>query len=188
MFQDLHFGVRMLLKSKGFTLIVVLSLALGIGANSAIFSLIDAVLLKALPVKNPEQLFFIERGGVSQGPKRSSNISYTFFDQLRARHDVLAGVCAFAGISLTVRIDGEAEFVQGQRVSGGFFEALGVHALLGRTLTEDDDKIPGGHPVAVISYNYWQRRFARDPAIVGKTIEVNGYPFTIIGVTTRDFF
>ena len=189
MFQDLRYGARMLLKNKAFTFVAVLSLALGIGANTAIFSLLDAVLLKMLPVKTPEQLVFLERSGVPQGPKRSSNLSYAFFEQLRAQHEALAGVCTFASSPrVNVAVDGQAEVADVQRVSGSFFALLGVNALLGRTITEEDDKVPGGHPVVVISHHYWQRRFARDPAIVGKTIVVNGHPFTIIGVTPPDFF
>jgi predicted permease len=187
--RDLRYGLQMLRRNPGFTAVAVLSLALGIGANTAIFSLMDAVLLKMLPVKNPEQLFFIERAGVPQSAKRSSNLSHAYFEQLRARRETLGGVCEF-GYSLRVNVvvDGQAEVAQAQQVSGDFFATLGVNALLGRVLTEDDDRVPGGHPVAVISHNYWQRRFARDPAIVGKGVAVNGRPFTIIGVTPPDFF
>jgi predicted permease len=189
LWQDLRYGLRALGSNPAFAAVAVLSLALGIGANTAIFSLMDAVLLKTLPVKNPEQLFFIERNGVPPSSKRSSNLSHAFFEQLRARRETLAMVCEF-GYSqrINVVVDGQAEVAQAQQVSGDFFATLGVNALLGRTLTEDDDKVPGGHPVAVISHNYWQRRFARDPAIVGKSAAVNGHPFTIIGVTPSDFF
>jgi predicted permease len=189
LWRDLRYGLQALRRNPGFTAVAALSLALGIGANTAIFSLMDAVLLKMLPVKNPEQLVFLEMEGVPEVDKVGSNLSYAFFEQLRARRETLAGVCAFASSwRANVVVDGQAEVAQAQRVSGGFFATLGVGALLGRTLTEDDDKIPGGHPVAVISYNYWERRFARDPAIVGKSVAVNGHPFTIIGVTPQDFF
>ena len=189
LWQDLRYGLRTLGRNPGFAAIAALSLALGIGANTAIFSLMDSVLLKMLPVKNPEQLFFIEKAGVPPSSKPSSNLSHAFFERLRAQRETLAGVCEF-GYSqrVNVVVEGQAEVAQAQQVSGDFFATLGVNALLGRTLTEDDDKTPGGHPVAVISHNYWQGRFARDPAIVGKNIAVNGHPFTIIGVTTPDFF
>jgi predicted permease len=187
MFQDLRFGVRMLLKSKGFTLVAVFSLALGIGANTAIFSLIDAVLLKMLPVKNPEQLVFLERGDVPPGPQRS--LSPAFFEQAHAQRETLAGVCTFLNHPrVNVVLDGQAEVANAQRVTGGFFAVLGVNPLLGRTITEEDDKVPGAHPVVVISYRYWSRRFASDPGVVGKTISLNGSPFTIIGVTPPEFF
>jgi predicted permease len=187
--QDLRFGARMLLKHKGFTAVAVLSLALGIGANTAIFSLLDAVLLKMLPVKNPEQLVFLETDGGSSAGKRRSDLSYDFYEQLRQHTETLAGVCTFSNRSpLNVLVDGQAQVAQVQQVSGSFFAVLGVNALLGRTLTDEDDKVPGGHPVAVISHNYWQRRFARDPAIVGEAISVTGYPFTVIGVAPPEFF
>ncbi len=185
--QDLRYGLRMLWKNKGFTAIAVLSLALGIGANTAIFSLVDTVLIKTLPVKNPEQLVFLERGDVPPGPQRS--LSRAFFEQARMQHELLAGVCTFFTDSrVNVVLDGQAEAASAQRVTGSFFAVLGVNTLLGRTITEEDDKVPGAHPVVVISYRYWRRRFASDPAIVGKTILLNGHPFTIIGVTPPEFF
>src|SRR5262245_33476763 len=178
--QDLRYGLRMLWKNKGFTAIAVLSLALGIGANTAIFSLVDTVLLKTLPVKNPEQLVFLE------GPMRT--VSYAFYEQARAQRETLAGVCNFDSSRVNVALDGQAEVAKAQRVTGGFFAVLGVNALFGRTITEEDDKVPGAHPVVVISHRYWQGRFAADPAIVGKTIALNGHPFTIIVVTPPEFF
>src|SRR5262245_2174422 len=188
LWEDLRYALRMLGRNPGFASVAVLSLALGIGANTAIFSLLDAVLLKTLPVKNPEQLVFLERGGGPPSPKRSSNLTYPFFEQLRAPNEALAGACTFVGGSVNVRVDGQSEVAQGQRVSGGFFTTLGVGALLGRIISEEDDKVPGAHPVVVISHHYWWRRFAGDPAIVGKRIALNGHPFTIIGVTPPDFF
>jgi predicted permease len=189
LWRDFRYGLQMLGRNPAFTAAAVLSLALGIGANTAIFSLMDAVLLKMLPVKNPEQLFFLERSGVRRGFKEGSGLSYAFIEQLRARREAIAEVCAIdPGGQVNVVMDGQAEVAQWQLVSGGFFATLGVNALLGRTIIEEDDKIPGGHLVAVISYNYWQRRFARDPAIVGKSLAMNGHPFTIIGVTPPDFF
>src|SRR5262245_21724898 len=189
LWRDLRYGLQTLRRNPGFTAVAALSLTLGIGANTAVFSLMDTVLLKMLPVKNPEQLVFLEMESVPNVDKVGSNLSYAFFEQLRARREAIAGVCSFSSsLRDNVVVDGQAEVAQAQRVSGGFFATLGVGALLGRTLTEDDDKIPGGHPVSVISYNYWQRRFARDPAVVGKIVSVNGHPFTLIGVTPPDFF
>jgi len=151
--------------------------------------MMDAVLFKLLPVKNPEQLVFLERGDLPPGLKRGSQISHTFFEQLRAQHEILAGLCTFlSSPRINVVMDGQAEVANAQRVSGDFFGVLGVNALLGRTITEEDDQVPGGHPVVVISHRYWQRRFARDSAIVGKQIMVNNHPFTIIGVTPPEFF
>src|SRR5262245_26968986 len=189
LWQDLRYGLQMLRLNPGFTAVAMLSLALGIGANTAIFSLMDAVLLKMLPVKNPEQLFFLERSGVQRRLKEGSGLSYVFFEQLRARREAIAGGCAFdPSWRVNVVMDGQAEVAQGQLVSGGFCSTLGVNALLGRTITDEDSKIPGGHLVAVISYYYWQRRYTCDPGIVGKSVALNGHPFTVIGVTPPDFF
>ena len=189
LWRDLRYGLQMLRRDPGFTAAAVFSLALGIGANTAIFSLMDAVLLKMLPVKNPEQLFFLERRGVQRNDREGNGLSHAFFEQLRAQRVVLAAVCAFDGSTrISVAVDGQVEVAHSQVVSGSFFAALGVNAVFGRVFTDDDNKIPGGHPVLVISDNYWQRRFARDPAIVGKSVAVNGHPFTIIGVTPPDFF
>jgi len=186
--QDLRYGARMLLKHPGLTLIAVLSLALGIGANSAIFSLLDAVLLKTLPVKNPEQFVLLSRSH-PQGSKLSSNISYPVFAQLREQNHVCAGMFTVLDfVRLNASVNGQAEMVEGQLVSGSFHSVLGVKAVLGRTFSADDDQVPGANPVAVISDGYWQRRFARDPAVIGKSIILNGAPFTIVGVTPPEFF
>ena len=186
--QDIRYGLRMLWKDKGFTAVALFSLALGIGANTAIFSLVDAVLIKTLPVKNPERLFSLERGDIPPGRSRPA-FSRAFFEKAGMQQELLAGVCTFASNPrVNVALNGQPEIASAQRVSGGFFAVLGVNALLGRTITEEDDKVPGAHPVVVISHHYWRRRFASDPAIVGKSISVNGHPFTIIGVTPPEFF
>src|SRR5262245_28450665 len=170
LWRDLRYGLQTLRRNPGFAAVAVLSLALGIGANTAIFSLMDAVLFKMLPVKNPEHLFFLETAGVPKGPKDGSGLSNAFLEQLRAQREPLSAVCVFVpGERVNVVVDGQADVDYVQRVSGSFFTTLGVNALHGRILTEDDDKIPGD-PVAVISYNYWRRRFARDPAILGKSV------------------
>jgi predicted permease len=187
MMQDLRFGVRMLLKTPGFTALAVLSLALGIGANAAIFSLLDAVLLKMLPVKQPEQLVFLESGAPEF--KRSSNISYAEFERLRAQEQALSGACFFSYTTrINASLNGQAEVVEGQMVSGGFFSVLGVQALTGRTFTEADDNNASEQAVAVLSHRYWQRRFEANPAVVGQTVVLNSAPFTIIGVAPPEFF
>jgi predicted permease len=190
MFQDLRYGVRMLLKNKGFTAVAVLSLALGIGANTAIFSLIDAVLLKMLPVERPEQLYLIQ----NVGPRRPGGGAppYPCFEQFRAQTQSFTGLAAFARQSPKLQIDGQIEEVPGQFVSGNYFALLGVRAALGRTLGPAEDTVPGqGGPdglVAVISHNYWTRRFGRDPAVIGKTVYLDDKPVMIVGVTPPEFY
>jgi len=178
LWQDLRFGLRMLRKHPGFTLIVTLTLALGIGANTAIFSMIDAVLLKSLPVRQPEELVLLSR-----------RFSYPGLRILREYDQVTTGLVAFTPVRLGLSIAGQAEpAVLGHLVTGNYFSVLGVHPILGRLLGEDDDRSPGAHAVAVVSHGYWRRRFGSDPAIIGRTISLAGMPFTIIGVTPPEFF
>ena len=202
--QDLRYGVRMLLRSKAFTAVAVLSLALGIGANTALFSLIDAVLLKMLPVKKPTELVLFNwlsgpRGMArstdgtttddpATGMRTSTSFSYLTFERFRDHNETLSGVFAFAPFEqLNVSVDGVAEVAGGQLVTGGYHDALDVRAMLGSTIMPGDDD-HGSEPVVVISHRYWERRFARDPEIIGKKINVNNVPFTIIGVTPPEFF
>src|SRR5262245_29942072 len=190
MFQDLRFGARMLLKSKVFTAVAALSLALGIGANTAIFSLIDAVLLKTLPVERPEQLYFIQSVG-TQRPDGGAP-PYPCFERFRNQSQSLVGMAAFSSMDPRLKIDGQIEEVHGQGVSGNYFSLLGVKAFLGRTFSPADDSVPGKGGsdglVAVISYNYWTRRFGRDPSVIGKVAQLGNDPVTIIGVTRPGFY
>jgi predicted permease len=183
--RDLQYALRNLGRSPGFTTAVLLVLGLGIGANTAIFTLIDAVMLRMLPVSHPEQLYAIAHAGQT-GVNAGSN--YPLFEQLRDHNQVFSEVLAFNPNQWKVSFDGNTELVSGQVVTGNYFSTLGVGAILGRTLTVGDDRIPKGHPVAVISYRYWQRRFAKNPQVLGKTITINLTPFTIIGVTPPEFF
>jgi predicted permease len=189
--QDLRYGLRMLRKSPGFMAVAVLSLALGIGANTAIFSVFDPIVIKSLPVKDPEQLVVIktvdDRG-------KEDGLVYSFFKQLRPRTQVFSGIFAEGGSGI-VPMDtaGPEPWNQTERarlnlVSGEYFEVLGVNAVLGRTLTTADNQTPGAHPVAVLSYRFWQRRFAGDVSVVGKVIKLKKQPFTIIGITPPEFF
>ncbi|HSE36301.1 MAG TPA: ABC transporter permease, partial [Blastocatellia bacterium] len=201
--QDLRYGARMLLKTKGFTSVAVLSLALGIGANTAIFSLIDAVLLRTLPVKEPNELVLFDwlsgpnliAGSIdgnlgkdeTTGMSTSTSFSYQTFNQFRDHAETLSDVFAFAEIEqLNVNVDGQSEIASGQFVSGDYYAGLGVSVVVGRSLTGDDDQATAS-PAAVISHRYWQRRFALDSDVVGKTITVNSVPLTIVGVTPRGF-
>lgn len=186
--QDLRYGLRQLLKSPGFTVVVVLSLALGIGANTAIFSLVDAVLLKTLPVSQPEQLVVVATGVPGQPSPPGSSFSYPLFQELRDKQSSFSGIFARAVRTLSLSADGQAERVVGEEVSGNFFSVLGVNPWLGRVFTEADDQTLGAHPVTVISHHFWQRRLGADENIVGKTLHLNGYPFTVIGVTPPGFY
>jgi predicted permease len=179
--QDVQYGQRMLRKNPGFTTVAVLTLALGIGANTAIFSLINAALLKRLPVTHPERL-------VTIGCSADDAFPYSAFKQLRDHNQVFSGVLAFRLFEdFDFEVDGHAGLAKAQVVSGNYYSVLGVNAILGRTITPDDDRAAGGGPVAVISFDYWARRFNRDPSVAGKRITLNGSPFTIIGVTPPDF-
>ena len=188
MFQDLHFGVRMLLKSKGFTAVAVLSLAIGIGANTAIFTLIDALMLRMLPVKEPQQLALFSIEGL-RGGRYSFN--HPLFMRFRENSRSFTGIIAAAGGAPMLVSEpgagGQSESVRPERVSGNYFSALGVNAALGRALTEDDNNIANPQPVAVISHDFWQRRFGLDPAVVGKKITLNNFPLTIVGVAPPGF-
>jgi putative ABC transport system permease protein len=190
--QDLRYGMRMLLKNKTVTLVAVLSLALGIGANTAIFSLLDALLLKTLPVKNSEQLVFV--GGLEyhyppqlDRAMRNIPVPDPVYREMSEKNTVFSGIFTFNQVEVTVNDGSLAEQVSGELVSGNFFTVLGVGAHLGRMFTDDDDLMPGAHFVTVISYNYWRSRFGADPNIVGKKISINTHPFTIIGVSAQGF-
>jgi predicted permease len=199
MFQDLRYGARMLLKQPGFTLVAVLSLALGIGANTAIFSLLDAVLLKSLPVEEPDRLVLFGKGedtGLNTGfPNKSWDLfSYPFYQEVRQRQGVFTEVAAILnnlrgpyGVLHLKGASGEAAKLNLQLVSGTYFSVLGVNASLGRTFTDADEQM-GGSPVAVVSYDWWQRRLGGDPAVVGATISTRQTVYTIIGVAPKEFF
>ena len=153
MFQDLRYGVRMLLKKKSFTVIAVLSLALGTGANTAVFSLINTVLLRPLPIENPQQLVALNNTAENHA---FPSFSYPNYRDFRDRNEVFSGLIGYRFTPLSLSHDGINERVWGYEVTGNYFEVLGVEAALGRALSLDDDRAPGGHPVAVMSYKCWQ--------------------------------
>jgi len=200
--QDLRYGFRMLLKQKGLTAVALLSLALGIGANTALFSIVDAMLLKMLPVKEPERLVLFKSvappefsvGGYygssnndpATGLRYRTSFPYQAYQRLREQQGPLSDVFAFSNVGLNVNADGQADVANGQAVTGNYYSALGVQPAIGRLLTDDDDK-PGATPVAVLSHRYWQTRFGGDPAVVGKQINLNNLSFTVVGVSARGF-
>jgi predicted permease len=185
--QDLRYGGRMMLKHRSFTAVAMLMLALGIGANTAIFSVLNALLWRSLPVKDPDELVLL--ANVSSTGLGAS-FSYPLYEQLRDGSHSLSGIFAAGNISRRrLNASGtEPEFIRAQEVTGNFFSVLGIPALLGRMLTPEDDQASHPQPVAVISHSFWQRRFGADPAIVGKTIIFEDVPLTIVGVTPPGFF
>jgi predicted permease len=186
--RDLRLALRTLGQSPAFTAVVVLTLALGIGANTAIFTLMDQVLLRMLPVREPEELVLLDDPGAFQGFRTGAQtLSHPIYRSLREQNDVFSGVIARFATSLQASYRGATERISGELVSGNYFQVLGVVPALGRTLTEDDDRIPGGHPVAMLSHGYWKRRFGADPKVVGQTLHVNAYPMTIVGVAPPGF-
>ena len=186
--QDLRFAARMLRKNSGFTAVAVVSLALGIGGNTAIFTLLDQVLLRLLPVRNPQELVQIqwhgERNTDSMG---TGTVSYPFYRDIRDRSQVFSGVLCRFPLTLSVAHQGQTDRVEGELVSGNYFQVLGVPAALGRHFTPEDDRIPSGHPLAVLSYDYWTERFGADPNVLGQTILVNDFPLTVLGVSAKGF-
>jgi predicted permease len=186
--QDVRYGARQLRRNPGFTIVAALSLALGIGANTAIFTLFDQVLLRYLPLKNPQELVQMQwRGERNAASIGSGTVSYPFYRDIRDRNQVFSGVICRFPLDLSVARRGQTERVKGELVSGNYFQVLGVSAALGRVFTPDDDRIPDGNPLAVLSYDYWTERFGADPNILGQTILVNNFPMTVIGVSAKGF-
>jgi hypothetical protein len=179
--QDVRYGVRALRWNAGFGAVAVLSLALGIGANTAIFSLIDAVILKSLPVRHPEELL-----QVLMGPQSYEGITNPTWEHLRDRQDVFSGIFAYGRWGFNLAPGGEARMVNGHYVSGEYFKTLGVPAALGRTLGPADDT-RGCSGRAVLSYALWQREYGGRADVLGKTISIDRHSMEIVGVTPEGF-
>jgi macrolide transport system ATP-binding/permease protein len=184
--QDIRYGLRTLRKSPGFTAVAALSLALGIGANTAIFSLVNTVLLRPLPIENPERLVSLNYAS-EKGENVYPIFSYLNYRDLRDRSNVLDGLIAYRMAPISLSHNGINERVWGYLATGNYFDVLGVKPALGRMLRPEDDKAEGAHPVMVISHECWQKRFAGDPNVVGRSVSVNARSFTIIGVAPRGF-
>jgi len=186
--QDFRYALRTLRKSPVFLAVAALSLALGIGANTAIFTLIHQLILQPLPVRDPQQLVMLAgRGkhyGGNNGPDR---ISYPMYQEIRDKNQVFSGMFCTYPSTVSASFQGGTELIGADFVSGNYFPVLGIGAAVGRVFTASDDLIQGGHPLAVLSYGYWRARFGADPAIVGKQIVVNGRALTIIGVSPAGF-
>jgi predicted permease len=190
--QDIRFGLRTLAKNPGFTVVAVMTLALGIGANAAIFSLTDQVLLRLLPVERPRELVVLSSPGAGHGRVWSDieggpSFSYPMYLDLRDRNEVFAGLLAGFHVQVNVAGQGQSQLAEGMLVSGNYFQVLGVRPFLGRILTSQDETTPGANPVTVLSYGYWTQHFGSDPNILNKQLAVNGSSLTVVGVARPGF-
>jgi predicted permease len=186
--RDFRFALRSLRKSPVFTTVAILSLALGIGANTAIFSLINQLILRPLPIRDPGAIVLLKGAGRHYGGNNGRNaLSYPMYQDLRDRNAVFSGMMCRYQLTATIGVTSQVEVANSELVSGNYFPLLGIGAALGRVFTASDDLRAGAHPYAVISYAYWQSRFAKDPHIVGQTLRFNNYPLTIIGVAQPGF-
>jgi len=183
--QDLRYGIRMLVKSPGVSIVAVLALALGIGANTAIFSSVNAFIFRPLPVPEPDQL--VRTFEITDDRGTAEEISYPDFVDYRDQNTVLEGIAAESMVQAAISDQKQNEVIWGQVVSGNYFDVLRVKPIMGRTFAADEDKTPGAAAVVVLGHGLWQRRFAADPNIVGKTIELNGRPYDVIGIAPPSF-
>ena len=187
-FRDLKYTYRTLARTPGFTAVAVLTLALGIGANTAIFSLLDQVLLRLLPVKDPQQLVLLTMKGRHYGSNWGGNaISHPMFRDFRDHNEAFSDMFCRFPTSASLSFGQQSERVSVELVSGTYFSTLSVVPAMGRILTPEDDVVPSGHPFVVLNYNFWKTRFAGDPQIVGKTLNLNNYKMTVVGVAQAGF-
>ena len=188
--SDLRLALRGLRRSPLFAIVAILSLALGIGANTAIFTLIDQVLLRKLPVKAPDELVMLFQRGSHMGSNMGTRMhSYPIYQDFQTKAEPLAEVLCRRLVGVSISVDNRTERLEAEVVSGNYFTMLGVGPALGRVFnSQEDDQVYRGHPSVVLSYDYWVSRFARDPSVVGKKILVNDYPMTIVGVSARGFY
>jgi len=192
MFHDLRFAIRMLLKNPGFTTVAVLSLALGIGANTAIFQLLNAVRLKTLPIKNVHQLTQIRLTDIS-GTRGSKSARYPavtnpIWEQIRDRQQAFSGLVAWGSAGFNLAQGGEVRPAKGLWVSGDFFNVLGVQPELGRMFTTADDQRGCSAPGVVISHSFWQREYGGDKSVVGRKLTLADHQFEVVGITPPNFF
>lgn len=186
--KAMRYALRSLVQSPVFTTVAIISLALGIGANTAVFTLMDQILLRMLPVQEPERIVLLNETGPGFGSKRGEIVSsYPMYRDLRDGSSVFDGVIARFATSVALGYKGQTDRGNAELVTGNYFPVLGVQPHLGRLITPEDDQKPGAHPVAVLAYGYWQRKFGSDPTILQNTLLINGNPLTIIGVAQRGF-
>jgi predicted permease len=185
MLKDLRYGLRTLLKNPGFTTVAVLSLALGIGVNTTIFSIVNAVLLRPVTYAEPDRLVEIYTTDSDGYPYSSS--SFPDYRDYRDQNTVFSGVIAHTNTLVSHNLEEGAEMIFGEMVTGNYFDVLGVDTVLGRGFLPEEDETPGTHPVVVLNHTFWQRRFSADPDIVGQTVRFNGHPYTVVGVAEESF-
>ncbi len=186
--QNVRFAYRSLKKSPVLTLASILSLALGIGANTAIFTLFDQVLLRLLPVEDPKSLVMVATRGSHTGSNRGTNsISYPMYKDYRERNQVFEGILCRRGEVVNLGYQSSTERAEAELVSGNYFEVLGIEPALGRVFTLGDERAPGADPVVVLAYDFWRNRFSGDRAILGQSVRINGYPMTVVGVAAPGF-
>jgi predicted permease len=184
LWQDLRYGARMLRQHPGFSAVAVLSLALGIGANTSIFSFVNAVLLKPLPVAEPARLVYVFSGR----PDTPYNVaSYPDYVDLRDKNQGFSSLAAYSAVSVSFNDDDQPETISGLIVSGNYFDTLGVRPALGRSFLPEEDKTPGSGAVVVISHALWQSRFGADAGVIGRKLLINGQPFSVVGVAPAGF-
>src|SRR5579871_4006677 len=182
---DLRLALRRLRQNPGFSIVAILTLALGIGANTAIFSIINAVLIRPLPVERASELVSINE---TLGGNTFPTLSFPNYLDMRDRNEVLSGLAAYRILPSALGLPGSSQRLWGYLVTGNYFDVLGVKPVIGRLMGHGDDRTPGGHPVAVISYGTWQKRFGGDPSVIGRVVKFNSMDFTVLGVTPRGFF
>jgi predicted permease len=191
--QDFRYALRMLRKSAGFSIVAILTLAIGIGASTAIFSLLDQILLRRLPVQKPEQLVVLRSPGDVSGSRwgdggpEGQTFSYPMFKALREKNEALSGLLARYITSVSVSYQGDTELAECELISGNYFEVLGVRPALGRVFSMNDEQAPGANPVVVLSYGYWQRHFGGNPQVLNQSVPINGTPMTVVGVAQAGF-
>jgi len=192
LWKDITFGLRMLAKNPAFTAIALITLALGIGANTAIFSLMDQILLQRLPIKNPDELVILRAPGpatghISTDGDSTESFSYPMYKGLRDNNSVFSGILARYGFAASVASQGQTDRASGEVVSGNYFEVLGVQPALGRMFSQDDDRVPGAEPYVVLSHSYWTRHFGADPSVLNKVLLINNVEMTVVGVSQSGF-
>ena len=183
--QDLRHALRLFVKSPGFTLVAVLTLALGTGVNTTVFSLINGILLRPMPVAHPEQIVVL--AAQQQGSPGFQSFSYPDYQDIRSQTDAFSDILAYRVSLVGLSVDGKGEHCVISRVTGNYFTTLGIEPALGRFILPSEGQTPGADPIFVLGYAYWQKRFGGDKSVIGKQVDIDGHPVTIVGVAPKGF-